>query len=55
MTKYTTLSEELSQLSRERQEAIQARASEIYFEEVTRGTIEIIVRLPNQEPLIIGD
>jgi hypothetical protein len=96
MVKYTTLSEELSQLSMERQEAIRLRASEIYLEEITLGqigeklglsssdlatfldrkfdqkqslelnslrlmvkalggTMEIIVRLPNQEPLIIGD
>ena len=96
MTKYTTLSEELSQFSTERQEAIQLRASEIYLEEITLGQIgeklglssselatfldleldqkqnlelnrlrlivkalggkmEIIVRLPNQEPLVIGD
>ncbi len=96
MAKYTTLSEELSQFSIERQEAIRLRASEIYLEEITLGQIgeklglssselatfldveldqkqnlelnrlrlivkalggkmEIIVRLPNQEPLVIGD
>jgi hypothetical protein len=96
MAKYTTLSEELSQFSTERQEAIRLRASEIYLEEITFGQIgeklglssselatfldleldqkqnlelnrlrlivkalggkmEIIVRLPNQEPLVIGD
>ena len=39
----------------QRQEAIQARVSEIYFEKITRETVEIIVRFPNQEPLIISD
>lgn len=55
MTKYTNLSEELSQLPRERQEAIQARASEIYFQEITSETMEIIVRFPNKETLVTGD
>jgi hypothetical protein len=35
MMKYTTLSEELSKLPRERQETITARASQIYLEETT--------------------
>ncbi len=35
MDKYTTLSEELSNLSRERQELIEARASQIRLEELT--------------------
>ena len=55
MTKYTTFSEELSQLPREQQEAIKARVSEIYFQEITGETMEIIVRFPNKETLVIGD
>lgn len=35
MTKYTTLSEELNNLPRERQELIEARASQIRLEEIT--------------------
>jgi hypothetical protein len=35
MTKYTTLSEELNQLPRDRQELISARASQIRLEEIT--------------------
>jgi len=102
MTKYTTLSEELSNLSGERQELIEARASQIRLEELTLrhlreklglsqselaerlkvqqpavskmerrqnlelntlrsvvnalgGTIEIIVRVPNKEPILLSD
>ncbi len=102
MTKYTTLSEELSNLSRERQDLIEARASQIRLEELTLrhlreklglsqselaerlevqqpavskmerrqnlelntlrsvvnalgGTIEIIVRVPNKEPILLSD
>ncbi|MCY7333184.1 MAG: helix-turn-helix domain-containing protein [Pseudanabaena sp. CAN_BIN31] len=102
MTKYTTLSEELSNLSGERQELIKARASQIRLEELTLrhlreklglsqselaerlevqqpavskmerrqnlelntlrsvvnalgGTIEIIVRVPNKEPILLSD
>jgi DNA-binding transcriptional regulator YiaG len=102
MTKYTTLSEELSNLSGERQESIEARASQIRLEELTLkhlreklglsqselaerlevqqpavskmerrqnlelntlrsvvnalgGTIEIIVRVPNKEPILLSD
>ncbi len=102
MTKYTTLSEELSDLSRERQELIEVRASQIRLEELTLrhlreklglsqselaerlevqqpavskmerrqnlelntlrsvvnalgGTIEIIVRVPNKEPILLSD
>lgn len=47
MAKYTTSSEELSQLYMEQQEAIKARDSEIYFEAITREIVKIIVRLPN--------
>ncbi len=43
MTKYTTLSEELSQLPRERQEAIQTRASEIYKEDKREVLIDEIL------------
>jgi len=35
MTKYTTLSEELNKLPRERQELIEIRASQISLEEIT--------------------
>jgi len=35
MTNYITLSEELSNLSGERQELIEARASQIHLEELT--------------------
>ncbi|GAB4184226.1 MAG: hypothetical protein Fur006_21640 [Coleofasciculaceae cyanobacterium] len=102
MTKYTTLSEELNQLTTERQELIEARASQIRLEEITLrqlreklglsqselaerlevqqpamsklerrqnlelntlravvnalgGTIEIIVRIPNKEPILLSD
>jgi DNA-binding transcriptional regulator YiaG len=102
MIKYTTLSEELSNLSGERQESIEARASQIRLEELTLkhlreklglsqselaerlevqqpavskmerrqnlelntlrsvvnalgGTIEIIVRVPNKEPILLSD
>jgi predicted XRE-type DNA-binding protein len=102
MTKYTTLSEELNQLPRDRQELISARASQIRLEEITLrhlreklglsqselaerlevqqpavsklerrqnlelntikavvnalgGTIEIIVRIPNKEPIVLSD
>ncbi len=102
MTKYTNLSEELNTLPRERQELIEARASQIRLEEITikhlreklglsqselaerlevqqpavsklerrqnlelntlravvnalGGTIEIIVRIPNKEPVLISD
>ena len=102
MTKYTTLSEELNNLSGERQELIKARASQIRLEELTLrhlreklglsqselaerlevkqpavskmerrqnlelntlrsvvnalgGTIEIIVRVPNKEPILLSD
>jgi len=102
MIKYTTLSEELSNLSGERQELIKARASQIRLEELTLrhlreklglsqselaerlevqqpavskmerrqnlelntlrfvvnalgGTIEIIVRVPNKEPILLSD
>lgn len=102
MTKYTTLSEELNQLPSERQELIEARASQIRLEEITLrrlreklglsqselaerievqqpaisklesrqnlelntlravvnalgGTIEIIVRVPNKEPILLSD
>jgi len=43
MTKYTTLSEELNQLSRERQEAIQERASDIYKEDQRQALIDKIL------------
>ena len=43
MTKYTTLSEELSQLPRERQEVIQARTSEIYKEDKREVLIDKIL------------
>lgn len=43
MTKYTTFSEELSQLPRERQEAIQARASEIYKKDKREVLIDEIL------------
>ena len=102
MTQYTTLSEELNKLPRERQELIAARASQIHLEEITLrhlrdklglspselaerlevqqpaisklerrqnlelntlravvnalgGTIEIIVRVPNKEPILLSD
>lgn len=102
MTQYTTLSEELNKLPRERQELIEARASHIHLEEITLrhlreklglsqselaerlevqqpaisklerrqnlelntlravvnalgGTIEIIVRVPNKEPILLSD
>ena len=102
MTKYTTLSEELSNLSGERQELIEVRASQIRLEELTLrhlreklglsqselaerlevkqpavskmerrqnlelntlrsvvnalgGNIEIIVRVPNKEPILLSD
>jgi plasmid maintenance system antidote protein VapI len=102
MTKYTTLSEELNKLSKERQELIEARASQIRLEEITLrrlgeklglsqselaerievqqpaiskleprqnlelntlravvnalgGTMEIIVRVPNKEPILLSD
>jgi len=102
MTKYTTLSEELNNLSGERQELIKARASQIRLEELTLrhlreklglsqselaerlevkqpavskmerrqnlelntlrsvvnalgGNIEIIVRVPNKEPILLSD
>jgi DNA-binding XRE family transcriptional regulator len=102
MIKYTTLSEELNQLTPERQELIEARASQIRLEEITLrqlreklglsqselaerlevqppamsklerrqnlelntlravvnalgGTIEIIVRIPNKEPILLSD
>jgi hypothetical protein len=42
MPKYTTLSEELSALPKERQESIAARASQIRLEEITlRRCLEI--------------
>ena len=47
MTKYTTLSEELNQLPRERQEAIQARASEIYKEDKREVLIDEILHENN--------
>ena len=43
MAKFTTLSEELSQLPRERKEAIQTRASEIYEENKREGLINKIL------------
>ncbi|MEA5467322.1 XRE family transcriptional regulator [Spirulina sp. 06S082] len=102
MTKYTTLSDELNKLPKERQEAIEARASQILLEEITLkhlreklglsqselaeclevqqpaisklerrqnlelntlrevvnalgGTIEVIVRIPNKEPILLSD
>ena len=102
MTEYTTLSEEFDMLPRERQECIEARASQIRLEELTLkylreklglsqselaerlevqqpavsklerrqnielntlravvnalgGTIEIIVRVPNKEPILLSD
>jgi DNA-binding XRE family transcriptional regulator len=102
MTKYTTLSEELNKLPKERQELIEARTSQIRLEEITLqhlreklglsqselaerlevqqpaisklerrqnlelntlravvnalgGTIEIIVRIPNKEPILLSD
>ncbi len=102
MTKYTTLSEELNKLTRERQKLIEARTSQLRLEEITLrhlreklglsqselaehlevqqsavsklegkqnlelntlravvnalgGTIEIIVRVPNKEPILIID
>lgn len=39
MTKYTTLSEELNQLPKERQEAIKSRAFQIYLKETMRLVI----------------
>ncbi len=102
MTKYTTLSEELNKLPRERQEVIEARSSQIRLEEITLrhlreklglsqselaerlevqqpsisklegrrnlelntlravvnalgGSMEIIVRIPNKEPILLSD
>jgi hypothetical protein len=102
MTQYTTLSEELNKLPKERQELIAARASQIRLEEITLGylrgklglsqselaerleekqpaisklerrqnlelntvravvnglggTIEIIVKVPNKEPILLKD
>lgn len=102
MKKYTTLSEELNGLPQERQESIEARASQIRLEEITLkhlreklglsqselaerlavkqpavsklerrqnlelntlravvdalgGTIEIIIRVPNKEPILLSD
>ena len=101
MKKYTTLSEELNQLSQERKEIIAARTSEIRLEEITLqnlgeklglsqselaaslelsqreisdlesgqslelntlrnvvnalgGTMEIIIKLPNKEPIMMN-
>jgi|LakMenEpi03Aug12_release.lakeMendotaPanAssembly.Ray.scaffolds.fasta_scaffold227505_3 hypothetical protein len=54
MTKYTTLSEELSQLSRERQEAIQARASEIYKEDKREALIDKILHERQEKVLSIS-
>ncbi|MDD1413830.1 helix-turn-helix domain-containing protein [Dolichospermum sp. ST_con] len=101
MKKYTTLSEELNQLSQERKEIIVARTSEIRLEEITLqhlgeklglsqselaasfelsqreisdlesgqslelntlrnvvnalgGTMEIIIKLPNKEPIMMN-
>ena len=102
MTKYTTLSEELNQLPKERRELIETRTSQIHLEEITLkhlreelglsqselaerlevqqpavsklerrqnlelntlravvnalgGTIEIIVRVLNKEPILLSD
>lgn len=102
MTKYTTLSEELNKLPKERQELIEARTSLLRLEEITLkhlleklglsqlelaefleveqpavsklegrqnlelntllavvnalgGTMEIIVRIPNKEPILLSD
>jgi len=61
MTKYTTLSEELSNLSGERQELIEARASEICLEELTLRHLreklglsqsELAERLEVQQPAV---
>ena len=102
MTEYTTLSDKLNKLPRQRQETIELRASQVYIEESTLrhlreklglspselaehfeiyqpalsnlehrhnlelntvrafvnalgGTIEIIVRVPNKEPILLSD
>lgn len=102
MKKYTTLSEELSKLPRERQEFIEVRASQIHLEEITLrhlreklglsqaelaerlevqqpavsklerrqnfelntlravvnalgGSMDIIIRVPNKEPILLSD
>lgn len=102
MSKYTTLSEELNALPKERQESIEARVSQIRLEEITLrhlreklglsqselaqrlevqqpaisklerrknlelntlrsvvnalgGTIEIIVRVPDKDPILLSD
>jgi DNA-binding transcriptional regulator YiaG len=61
MTQYTTLSEELNKLPRERQEVIEARASQIHLEEITLRHLreklglsqsELAERLEVQQPAI---
>jgi len=79
MTQYTTLSEELNKLPRERQELIEIRELAERLEvqqpaisklerrqnlelntlravvDALGGTIEIIVRVPNKEPILLSD
>jgi Helix-turn-helix domain len=63
MTKYTTLSEELNKLPRERQELIEARTSQIRLEEITLRHLreklglsqsELAERLEVKQPAIAG-